>query len=93
MAMSGRFAFLTSFRQMARRKTTVYVDEELLRGIKVMAARTDRSDSEVETAIRRYLGLEVLTRIWAERGDLAEDEALALAYEEIDAVRNATGRR
>ena len=72
---------------MAKRKTTIYLDEDLLRGVKVLAARTDRSDSEVlEAAVRDYLGLEVLSRIWA-KGDLSDEEALGIAYEEIDAVR------
>jgi hypothetical protein len=39
-----------------RRKTTVYVDEELLRSAKVLAARTDRKEYEVfEEALRSYL--------------------------------------
>ena len=74
---------------MAKRKTTVYLDEDVLRGVKVLAARTDRSDSEVfDAAVRAYLGLEVLSRIWAE-GDLSDTEALRLAYREIDAARSA----
>ena len=56
-----------------RRKTTVYLDEELLRGAKVMAARTDRKDYEVlEAALRQYLGVDVLERVWA-RGQRASD--------------------
>jgi hypothetical protein len=39
-----------------RRKTTVYVDEELLCSAKVLAARTDRKEYEVfEEALRSYL--------------------------------------
>jgi len=41
---------------MARRKTTVYVDEDLLRAAKMEAARSGRSDSDVmEAALRRFL--------------------------------------
>jgi hypothetical protein len=65
----------------------VYLDEDLLRGAKILAARTDRKDYEVlEAALRRYLGVEVLERVWS-RSDLSDDEALQIAYEELDAVR------
>jgi predicted transcriptional regulator len=74
-----------------RRKTTVYLDEELLRGAKVLAARTDRKDYEVlEAALRQYLGVDVLERVWA-RSDLTEDEGLTVAYEELDAMRRERG--
>lgn len=71
----------------SRRKTTVYLDEELLRGAKILAARTDRKDYEVlEAALRRYLGVEVLERAWA-RSDLNDVEGLSVAYGELDAMR------
>jgi predicted transcriptional regulator len=74
-----------------RRKTTVYLDEELLRGAKVLAARTDRKDYEVlEAALRQYLGVDVLERVWA-RSDLTEEESLKVAYEELDAMRRERG--
>lgn len=74
---------------MTRKKATVYVDEELLRGAKILAARTDRKDSEVlEAALRQYLGVEVLERVWA-RSDLTDDEAIQVAYDELDAMRRA----
>lgn len=70
-----------------RRKTTVYLDEELLRSAKILAARTDRKDYEVlEAALRRYLGIEVLERAWS-RSDLTDEQGLAVAYEELDAMR------
>jgi hypothetical protein len=41
---------------LKRKKTTVYVDEELLRSAKILAARTDRKEYEVfEEALRSYL--------------------------------------
>lgn len=72
---------------MARTKTTVYLDEDVLRGAKVMAARTGKKDYEVvEEALRAYLGMEVLDRAW--RGaDMTEDEALRLAIEEVHRFR------
>lgn len=70
-----------------RKKTTVYLDPDLLRAAKVWAARTGRKDYEVlEEALRLYLGLDVIENVWA-RSDLAEDEALSLAYEEVHAAR------
>jgi hypothetical protein len=70
-----------------RKKTTVYLEPDLLRAAKVWAARTGRKDYEIlEEALRSYLGLEVIENVWA-RSDLAEDEALELAYKEIHASR------
>jgi hypothetical protein len=72
---------------MAKVRTTLTVDEEVLRAVKVRAARTGKGDSEViEQALRRDLGLDLLERLW-DRNDLAEDEALALAVEAQHAMR------
>jgi hypothetical protein len=72
---------------MTRKKTTVYIDEELLRAAKVRAARTGKKDYEVfEEGLRRVLGLDIFERAWA-RNTLSEDEALKLAYEEIHEMR------
>ena len=68
---------------MGRKKTTVYVDEELLREAKVFGARTGRTDSEVmEAALRRFLGIEVLDRVWS-KSDLTEEQARELADEAV----------
>ena len=41
---------------LTKTKTTVYLDEDVLRGAKVMAARTGKKDYEVvEEALRAYL--------------------------------------
>ena len=62
-------------------RTTVTLDERVLRAVKVKAARTGRGDSElIEEALRRDLGLDVLDRLWA-FNNMAEDEATALAVE------------
>lgn len=72
---------------MAKAKTTIYVDQEVIRAARIWAARTGRRDSEViEEALRSYLGVGVLQSIWA-NSDLAEDEALQLVYEELHASR------
>jgi len=65
-----------------KRKTTVYLEDELLRAARVTAARSGKRDSQVvEEALRAYLGLELLERVGA-RSSLDEAEALALATEE-----------
>jgi hypothetical protein len=72
---------------MPKQRTTVTLDEQVLRAVRVKAARTGRRDSEViEQALRHDLGLELLDRIWA-KADLAEDEALSLAVEEQHKTR------
>lgn len=72
---------------VARSKTTVYIDADVLRAAKIEAARTGQRDYEVfEKALREYLGFEVVERTWA-RSELSEKEALDLAYDEIHAAR------
>jgi plasmid stability protein len=57
------------------------IDDEVLRAVKVRAARTGKGDSEViEEVLRRGLGIDVLERLWR-RNDLDEDAAMALAVE------------
>ena len=66
---------------MPKTRTTLTIDEDLLRAVKVRAARTGKGDSEViEQAVRRHLGLDLLERLWA-TNDMDEDEAMALALE------------
>jgi len=73
---------------MPKQRTTVTLDEQVLRAVRVKAARTGRRDSEViEQALRRDLGFELLERIWA-KADMGEDEALGLAVEEQHRTRH-----
>lgn len=66
---------------MPKVRTTLTIDEEVLRAVKVRAARSGKGDSEIiEEALRRELGFEVLDRLWA-RNDMGEDEAMKLALE------------
>jgi hypothetical protein len=66
---------------MPKVRTTLTIDEEVLRAVKVQAARRGMGESEViEDALRRELGLELLGQIWA-GADLPEDDAVALAVE------------
>lgn len=66
---------------MAKTRTTVTLDERVLRAVRVKAARTGRRDSDViEEALRRDLGLDLVERLW-EAADLPEEDALRLAVE------------
>ncbi len=72
---------------MAKVRTTLTVDEEVLRAVRVRAARTGRRDSEViEEALRRELGMDLLRRTW-DRNRLSESEAERLAVEAQHAIR------
>jgi len=72
---------------MPKVRTTLTVDEAVLRAVKVRGARTGKGDSEViEEALRRDLGLDLIDRLWA-GADLGEDEAVALAVEAQHATR------
>jgi len=63
---------------MARGKTTLAIDEGLMRQVRVRAARMGRRDSEVlEAALREGLG--IIDRIRA-KADLGEEEAQELAH-------------
>ena len=74
---------------MAKTRTTLTIDEDVLRAVKVRAARSGRGDSEViEEALRRDLGMDLLERLW-NRETLPEDEAMSLALE----AQRATRRR
>jgi ribbon-helix-helix CopG family protein len=66
---------------VAKARTTVTLDERVLRAVRVKAARTGRRDSDViEEALRRDLGLDLVERLW-EAADLSEEDALELAVE------------
>lgn len=72
---------------MAKTRTTLTIDEEALRAVKLRAARTGKADGEViEEALRGHLGLDPLDRLWS-RSDLTEPEAVDLAVE----AQHATG--
>ena len=76
---------------MARVRTTLTIDESVLRAVKVRGARTGKGDGEViEEALRRELGFDLLERLW-QRNDLDEDEALELAVEAQHEARRRRG--
>jgi len=75
---------------MSKTRTTLTIDKEVLRAVKVRAARTGKGDSEViEEAVRAHLGLDLLDRLWG-RNDMGEQEAVELAVQAQHATR---GRR
>ena len=75
---------------MAKVRTTLTVDAEVLRAVRVRAARDGKGDSQViEEALRRDLGLDLLDRLWA-RNELSEEDATALGVEAQHAVRRRT---
>ena len=76
---------------MAKVRTTLTIDEDVLRAVKVRGARTGKGDSAViEEALRRELGFDLLEGLW-KRGDLSEEQAIALGVEAQHEPR-VTGR-
>jgi hypothetical protein len=77
---------------MPKARTTLTIDEDVLRAVRVRGARTGKGDSEViEEALRRELGFDLLDRLW-ERNDLPEDEAMSLALEAQEWARRRRRR-
>lgn len=84
---------------MARQKTTIYLEPDLLRATKTLAASSGRRDYEViEAALRAYMRseeaaagrrqLQEMLDRWGQAGDgLAESDALELASREVREVR------
>jgi hypothetical protein len=81
---------------MPKARTTVTLDEEVFRAVKLKAARTGKRDSQViEESLRRDLGLGDLEDLWAKVTPAPEEDGMALANSEVDAMRRewrATGR-
>jgi hypothetical protein len=76
---------------MAKQKTTLFLDEGVMRQASAAAANSGRDASElVEDALRRYLGLDVVERVWARNAEdaLDPDEAMEIAYAELRAFRD-----
>jgi len=77
---------------MAKVRTTLTIDEDVLKWVKIRAARAGLSDSAViEQSLRRDLKLDVLDELWSKPG-LSELEASELALEAQHATR-PRGRR
>ncbi len=73
---------------MTKVKTTMYVDEDVLREIRVAAARRGRPVSElIDDALRESTLIGLLERVWARNADLSEADAMELANSELRAMR------
>lgn len=72
---------------VTKTEVTVKLDDEVVDAVRLEAARTGRPEDQViEAAVRRYLGPSVLDQL-RERNRLDEDEAMAMAIEEVAAHR------
>lgn len=77
---------------MARKKTTVSIDEDLLRAAKVAAAREGKPDYLIfEEALRQRLGFDMLQRV-RDRLDLSEEDATKIAVRATKAARHKLAR-
>ena len=66
---------------MRKVRTTVTLDEDVLRWVRVRAARQGKGDSQViEESLRRDLGLDLLERLW-DKNRMGEADAMRLAIE------------
>ncbi|MGH3429373.1 MAG: hypothetical protein ACRDQZ_17705 [Mycobacteriales bacterium] len=73
---------------MSKMRTTVTLDEDVIRAVKIEAARSGRRDSEViGDSLRRDLGLEALDRLWAQVTPAPGRKGLDLATAELHAMR------
>jgi Ribbon-helix-helix protein, copG family len=75
---------------MRKVRTTLTLDEEVMRLVKVRAARQGKGDSEViEESLRRDLGLDLPARIWS-KNQMTEEQAMRLA---VEAQHSSRSRR
>jgi hypothetical protein len=66
---------------MAKVRTTLTIDESVMKAVRMRAARAGRGESSViEESLRRDLELDLLDRLW-QRSDLSAERANALAVE------------
>ena len=89
---------------MAKQKTTIYLDPDVLTATKAAALTSKRTESAVvEEALRSYLRggrgeavrdelQELLDRV-TQTSDLDEDAALSMAVDEVHAVRRERRER
>lgn len=88
---------------MGKKKTTVYLDEDILKAVKLVAASEGKKDYEVmEEALVAFLREQRTRSAWDEleslldtisaRSSLSGDEAMELAYSELRAMRAEKAR-
>jgi hypothetical protein len=79
---------------MPKVRTTLTIDEDVLRAVKLRAAATGEGESKlIEDAVRRDLGLDTLRDLWANVEPMAEEEAMDLALEAQQAARKPAGSK
>lgn len=77
---------------MAKVRTTVTINEDVLKLVKVRAARLGKGDSEViEDSLRRDLGMDLLDRLWS-KNRMSEGQAMRLAVEAQHSIRHRRRR-
>lgn len=70
-----------------KRKTTIYIDDSVLRALKIAATRAGQHDYElIEQALRSHLGMELLQRTGSDPS-LGEKKAMKIAYDELHRSR------
>ena len=73
---------------MAKTRTTLTIDEDVLRAVKLRAAATGEGESQlIEDAIRRDFGLDTLPELWANTEPSSDRAAMELALEAQKAAR------
>jgi metal-responsive CopG/Arc/MetJ family transcriptional regulator len=78
---------------MAKVRTTLTIDDGVLRAVKHRAARGGKRESEViEDALRRDLGVDLLDELWS-RADMSEKAATKLGVEAQHETRPDRSRR
>jgi len=78
---------------MAKVRTTLTIDAEVLRAVKHRAARAGQRESQViEDALRRDLGVDLLDELWS-RADMSEKTASKLAIEAQHETRSRRSPR
>jgi hypothetical protein len=72
---------------MAGTPIRVELSDDVADVVRREANRTGRSEAEVvELAVKRLVAPSILDRLW-DRAELTEDEAMAIAVEEVNASR------
>ncbi|MEI6447204.1 MAG: hypothetical protein WCO96_04890 [Actinomycetes bacterium] len=73
---------------MPKVRTTLTIDEDVLRAVKLRSAATGEGESKlIEAAVRRDLGLDTLRDLWAKVEPMPEADAMDLALEAQHASR------
>lgn len=73
---------------MSKTRTTVTLDDDVFRAVKIKAARTGKRDSQViEESLRRDLALDDLAELWAKVTPATEEDGMDLAGKELRAMR------